>query len=175
MRTVLGWLAAFPLVACMQVSTGTDVGSGGGGGGGAATGAAPGSDAGPTGTNCAQVPQTQVTLCEQISLCPGVALDPGAFPDCGFRLHAQSVIDLECVCSGGTSLCAIGVPDTCDQATKLLMGQSSLLVCQQASNGSCVPLDGTDAGSAAPSIAGCDTQCRTDCAGAPSCIQLCGC
>jgi hypothetical protein len=167
-------LAALPLLACLQnVSTGTGTTDPT-----ASTGTTTTSSAGtttPAGASCGTDPQTGVTLCEQTSLCPGLVVDQGTLPSCGFRIHAGSVIDLECVC--GDSLCPIGVPDTCAQATQLLSSQtSSLVVCEEASDGRCEQLGASDAGSASPpTVSTCDKQCETECAGEPDCIQLCGC
>jgi hypothetical protein len=173
---------ALSLAACadMKTSTGTDVGAGSGSsGGGAGAAGGGGADAGPTGMNCFTDGQSQVTLCEQIDTCPGLAVEPGALPNCGFRLHADSTLDLECIC--GDALCPIGVPTSCAQAQQLLSGQTVLTVCQQQSEGRCVPLagTGTSSGATGSSSGGtsstCDQQCAADCAGAPSCLQLCGC
>ena len=161
------WLAA-AAGGCLQVSTGTGTGPGAGGSGPAA---AETGDSGNGGTNCDQEPRSGAILCEQIDACPGVVVDPGLFPGCGFTLHGGGTLDLECVC--GDALCPIGVPQTCAQATQLLTSQSVLLVCEQASEGRCIPLAGTDAG--AGSSSDCLAQCRSDCAGVASCMQLCGC
>jgi hypothetical protein len=176
-------LVALPLVACLQqLSTGTgttDPASGGG-----STASSSSSTDAPAGAECGTDPQSGVTLCEQTSLCPGVSVDQGALPGCGFRIHPGNVIDLECLCAD--SLCPIGIPETCDQATQLLSSQTSLTVCQQASDGRCVQVTGSDAGAspttgstttptttATPST--CDKVCEGECAGEPNCIQLCGC
>jgi hypothetical protein len=166
-------LLVVPLVACMQIGTGTGTGTGSGttgAGGGAAPLAAgvPAGDGGPVGTNCVRDPATQTVLCEQIDTCPGVDVDPGGFPDCGFRLYAGGSLDLECLC--GSALCPVGVPTTCDEAKKLLDGQSALLVCQQLADGRCVDSVTPDAG-----VSRCDPVCRSECAGDPTCFQLCGC
>jgi hypothetical protein len=167
-------LVALPLLACLQqVSTGTGTTDPT-----ASTGTTTSSSTGtatPAGANCGTDPQSGVTLCEQTSLCPGVVVDQGALPSCGFRLHPGAVIDLECLCAD--SLCPIGVPDTCAQATQLLMSQTSLVVCQEASDGRCEQLVASDAGAASPTptASTCDKQCESECAGEPDCIQLCGC
>jgi hypothetical protein len=164
-------LVLVPLLACLQqVSTGTGTTDPTAGTGATPSSSGPGG-AVPTGSACTDDPQTGVTLCEETSLCPGVAFDPGALPNCGFQLHAGSVIDLECLC--GTALCPIGVPQTCAQAAELLASQSSVVVCQQASNGNCIELAAPVADAGASSS--CDKQCETECAGEPGCIQLCGC
>jgi len=154
----------------MQVGTGTGTG---GGAGQAASASSSSSDAGvtkvPSGSNCLQDGNGQVLLCEQIDLCPGVSVDQGVFPNCGFRIRLGLSLDIECVC--GDLLCPVGIPQTCEQAKTLLDAQSSLVVCEQASIGRCVPVSTPDAGPAN----NCDPQCRTDCAGAPACIAFCGC
>jgi hypothetical protein len=168
MRRLAFGFVAIPLVACLQqVSTGTGTTDPTA----STTSTSSSSGALPTGTACTDDPQTQVTLCEATSLCPGVVVDPGALPNCGFQLHPGSVLDLECLC--GTALCPIGVPQTCAQATQLLASQTSLVVCQQVSNATCIELApaATDAGAASS----CDKQCETECSGEPDCIQLCGC
>ena len=164
-------LATSGLLGCMQIGTGTGPGAGGG----AAQAAAPSSsgDGGsakvPSGTNCLQDGNGEVLLCEQIDTCPAVAVDPGLYPNCGFRISLGAALDIECIC--GDVLCPVGIPQTCDQAKSLLGAQSSLVVCEQASLGRCVPLSTQDAGPASS----CDPQCRTDCAGAPACLSFCGC
>jgi hypothetical protein len=170
MRGVVVSLLVLPQLACLQqVSTGTGTTDPT-----ATPSAPPSSTAGgavPTGSACVADPATQVTLCEETSLCPGVVVDPGALPNCGFQLHAGSVLDLECLC--GDAMCPIGVPQTCAQASQLLVSQSSVVVCQQVSNGSCIDLVAPSADAGASSS--CDKQCETECAGEPNCIQLCGC
>jgi hypothetical protein len=158
---------------CLRI--GTDVGDAGGSGAGASptsevTGSA---DGGPTGAGCFADPASHVVLCEEVDLCPGVDVDPSAFPNCGFRLGAASPLDLECIC--GDSLCPLGVPNTCAAVTVLLAPQNALLVCEQVDEGRCLPLGGGNAGAAAPTSGTCDRECESECAGAPSCIELCGC
>jgi hypothetical protein len=179
MRPAIPPLAAF-LAGCLQIGTGTGSGTGPGS---AADSGTPGtslprsavSDAGPTGSNCFALPGTQAVLCEQVDTCPGLLVDPGAFPDCGFRVRASGgppgggALDLECLC--GTALCPIGVPTTCSEAKQLLLGQTVLGVCIQQDEGRCVELLPADAGQ----NSACDRSCADSCAGAPSCIQLCGC
>jgi hypothetical protein len=165
MRQPLLLLIALPILSCMQIGTDTGAGSGGGSLVSAGEGSA---DAGPGGTNCAQDPTSQIVLCEQIDTCPGVDVDPGAFPNCGFRLRDVASLDIECLC--GDSLCPVGVPTTCGEAQALLDGQNALLVCQQQAEGRCLEMVTPDAG-----VSSCDTVCRDECAGTPSCLQLCGC
>jgi hypothetical protein len=165
--------AAFvlPLAGCLQVDTGagTDGGAGRNQVPTTARASDAGSDAGPAGTNCFEDLRTQTVLCELIDTCPGVGVDPGVFPNCGFRMHASSPLDLECLC--GDAVCPVGVPTNCDEARQLLAAQSALVICQQQAEGRCVQLV------AAPLEAGgtCDKTCRSECAGVPSCLQLCGC
>ena len=74
-------------------------------------------------------------------------------------------------------LCPIGTPVSCTTAVQLLeQQQSSVVVCQQVDEGSCLPID-LDAGTGSSSGAGstCDKTCESECAGEPGCIQLCGC
>ncbi len=170
-------LVALPLLACLQqVSTGTGT-TDPTASGGTSTPSSSNDTATPAGAGCGTDSQTQITLCEQTSLCPGVVVDPGALPSCGFRIHPGTVIDLECLCDGD-QLCPIGIPDTCDQATQLLSSQTAVVVCEQVSEGRCVQVGASDAGSTpSPSAAAstCDKQCESECAGEPDCIQLCGC
>jgi hypothetical protein len=117
--------------------------------------------------------QSGITLCEEIANCPGLDVDQGAFPNCGFRMSVASTYDLECWC--GSELCPVGVPINCATAAQLLdQQQSSIVVCQQAGQGSCLT-PGADAGSGSGSSSTCDKSCESQCAGEPSCIQLCGC
>jgi hypothetical protein len=173
MRRALIFVSLFA-TSCLQIGTGTDAGTGNGSG--ASTGSAPVSslaadaDGGPMGMNCFVDPQTKAALCEQIDKCPGVNVDPGAFPNCGYAMGGGGGrLDLECLC--GTSLCPIGVPASCEQAKALLDAQNAITVCGQRDEGRCVELAAPDAGSGST----CDRSCRDECAGAPDCIQLCGC
>lgn len=167
------WLAPLlALVACVDMTTGT--GNGTGTGAGADDGGpAPAPSSGPNGAGCFTDSSSQVMLCERIDTCPGVDVDQGAYPGCGFRMGAGSTLDLECICSD--ALCPVGVATSCPQAEQLLAQQSALLVCQQASEGRCVPLAAPDAGGAGGGSGSCDQACAAECAGAPSCLQLCGC
>jgi hypothetical protein len=138
----------------------------------------------PSGAGCTTDPVSQITLCEESSLCPTIDVDQSILPGCGFRMRNSDVIDLECGCSD--SLCPIGVADTCDEALTLLGQQTELSVCQQASEGRCVPLT-SDAGASTSTgtsttttttpaaSSSCDKTCESECAGEPDCIQLCGC
>jgi hypothetical protein len=135
-----------------------------------------------TGINCDEDPTTGITLCSGISECSSISVDPSALGGCGFRIHSGSaVIDLECLC--GTSLCPIGVPDTCAEAMSLLSGLTSLVVCEGASEGKCVQEDAAEAGTGTSTTATgptsttstCNNECLVSCGAAPDCQQLCGC
>ena len=171
-----GW-ALSALTACSDVGLGTDVGSSGSSAGGttpATTATSTSPAAAPvTGVSCGTDPQTGVTLCEGVTACPGVDVDPGAFPSCGFRPRGTAQLDLECLCNG-ESLCPIGVPTTCADATQLLeQAGSALTVCQQVDQSSCITVGGTGAGAAAAST--CDRACESECQSDPGCVSLCGC
>jgi hypothetical protein len=173
-------LLATLLPGCLSLSTteATDGGaasssSSGSSSGGASSGSSSGGSGATMGTNCTTDPQSGISLCEQIANCPGVDVDPGAFPGCGFRMNASSVYDLECGC--GDSLCPIGTPVSCATALQLLDQEgSSIIVCQQLDNGTCLSLIG-DGGASSSSSSSCDKACESQCAGDPNCIQLCGC
>jgi hypothetical protein len=155
------------IAGCVQLGTGTDAGTDAG-----ATSVTTGtatSAAMPQGLECFADVQTQTTLCDGISTCPTVTVDPGVFPDCGFRIHAGSVLDLECLCDG-TSLCPVGVPTTCAQAAQLLADQNVFQVCEQEAEGFCIDLVTPPTSSSS-----CDKSCESQCGGDPSCMQLCGC
>jgi|CZKU01.1.fsa_nt_gi hypothetical protein len=172
---------AFGAAACLQdVSTGTGTTDPTA----AASTAASSANSVPSGAGCTTDSASQITLCEESSVCPMIDVDQSILPGCGFRLRPGAVIDLECMCAD--SLCPIGVADSCDQALQLLTSETSALgVCQEASNGHCVQVTASDAGTttgtaattttpaATPST--CDKQCESECAGEPDCIQLCGC
>ncbi|MGH7293894.1 MAG: hypothetical protein ACRELB_03120 [Polyangiaceae bacterium] len=180
-------LLLLPATACLQLSTGdpdggTSGGSGSSSGGSDAGGAcasascsgSSGSSGGgaTSGTGCTTDPQSGITLCEQIANCPGVDVDQGAYPGCGFRMQSGSIYDLECAC--GDVLCPIGTPVSCATALQLLdQEQTSIVVCQQVDQGSCLPiLPAAGSGSGGST---CDKDCESQCAGEPGCIQLCGC
>jgi hypothetical protein len=175
MRRIHVVLAAVPLLSCLQqVSTGNGTETDPTASAGSTTASSAAGAVMPTGSDCQTDPQTQVTLCAGTSLCAGVAVDPGALPNCGFQIHAGTVIDLECLC--GEDLCPIGVPNTCAEAAQLLSSQTALLVCEQDSEGHCTSLASPPAAAGAASAASpCDKQCETQCAGEPDCVQLCGC
>ena len=165
-RAFVPSLSLAVLAGCLQIGTGSGSGAGRGADGGP-TGGGSVADAGPTGSGCVEDPQTHVVLCAQIDLCPGVTVDTGAYADCGFRLYAASPVDLECLC--GDALCPIGVPQSCDDAQRLLDARSELQVCLQRSEGSCVTLVTPDAG-VSPCAA-----CAAQCGGSPACFSACGC
>jgi hypothetical protein len=189
MRTLLVAITAL-LAGCLDLTTttGNDAGAGGAGSGGSgsSSGATSSGDAGAassgskgatSGTNCTTDATSGITLCEQIDACPGLVVDQGAFPGCGFRMNAASMYDLECGC--GDSLCPIGAPTSCSDASQLLdQAQSSVLVCEELNAGSCLPLSGaagSTQGGTGASQSTCDKSCESECAGDPNCIQMCGC
>lgn len=137
------------------------------------------SGTGASGTGCSQDPTTGITLCTGLSECSSITIDQSALGGCGFRVHAGSaLIDLECLC--GTDLCPIGVPDTCAQASTLLSGLTSLVVCEQDSQGKCVQEEAAEAGASTGSgttgtTGTCNNQCLVSCGAEPDCQQLCGC
>jgi hypothetical protein len=171
-------VSALPLTACLQLSTGdgTDAGAAvasTSSSGAASSASSAGAGTATSGTGCSTDAQSGITLCELVSNCPGVDVDPGAFPGCGFRLHGTSLFDLECDC--GDSLCPIGAPSSCTTAQQLLDQEgSSLAVCEQVSEGTCLPLVG-DGGASSTTSSACDKGCESECAGDPDCVQLCGC
>jgi hypothetical protein len=162
--------AAFLLSAsCLQIGTGTGTDPGTDAGSVPVSSLAAGNDAGFTGENCFADPATQVVLCQTVDACPGAPVDPDLFPNCGYAMRGGSQLDLECLC--GTALCPIGVPASCAQAKTLLDAQSAFVVCGQQDEGRCLELVAPEAGPRGM----CDPSCRDECAGAPDCIQLCGC
>lgn len=166
MGPLLVVLFAAANLACLQLDTGTDAGTDAGGG---TVSTSAGSPTGtPQGAGCSPVLQTQASLCEQISTCPGVDVDPGVFPDCGFRIQSGSTLDLECLCN--TALCPVGVATSCAEAAQLLAAQNEFSVCEQEAEGRCV-----EQGTPTTTSSSCDKTCESECAGDPSCIQLCGC
>jgi hypothetical protein len=171
MRAPLPIFALTYLVGCLQIGTGSGSGNGGSGSGGAADGGtgAPTSEGVPTGSGCVEDPQTHVVLCQRIDACPNVLVDPAAFPDCGFRLSSGSPLDLECLC--GDALCPLGVPLSCADAERLLVGRDELQVCLQQTEGNCVTIVTPDAGSSTNPC----SVCAAGCGGTPSCYAACGC
>jgi hypothetical protein len=140
--------------------------------GSAVTGGDGGVPATAQGADCAQESTTGATLCTAISVCPNLAVDHDVYPNCGFRIRGMA-IDVECVCNG--QLCPLGSPTTCDQAAQLLQGQSEATVCTQVDEGRCTGGTPAPAGSAGAPASTCDATCRTECAGDPSCLKMCGC
>lgn len=163
MRPLACLIALLALDGCLQF--GLDKSSDGGAEGGAASTSDGGADT-PSGVDCTQDELSGASLCAQISTCPEVRVDRDQFPNCGFRVHGDA-IDLECGCQG--ALCSMGSAATCQQATALLAGQTEPQVCMQVSEGRCLgqPVPG---GSST-----CDHLCASECGGAPSCLQMCGC
>jgi hypothetical protein len=182
MRILLA-LGLLPMLGCLALSTSQpDAGAAATttGDGGVAVEGGDGSAGG--GTGCGTDPQTGVTLCLGTSACPGATIDSSAFPGCGFRQGGTSLLDLECVCSGG-QLCPIGVPTTCDAVAQLLtQQQSALQVCQQVSTGSCQALGGSGSSSGSGSgsssgstLSGACQACLSSCGMTPACFSTCGC
>jgi hypothetical protein len=144
---------------------------GGGSGGSSTAAAAGGAPTTGTGVDCGQDPATSATLCLANTLCPGLTIDSSVYPGCGFRVNG-AVVDVECSCSG--SLCPLGGA-TCAQVEQLLASENQGVVCAEISAGICVagtPVSGSGSSSSGGS---CDTVCRDDCAGDPTCIEACGC
>jgi hypothetical protein len=134
-----------------------------------------------TGTGCGTDPATGVTLCTGTSECPTLVVDQSVFPECGFYFAGGSIF-LACLCSN--YLCPMGLAATCDQAASVLQSTDEGSVCGEASNNACTvitsPSTSAGTGTTTPEAdsgggSGCDTQCESDCAGEPDCIQMCGC
>lgn len=145
---------------------------GGGGTGGSSSGSgAGGGSSSAQGINCGTDPDTSATLCLGSSVCPGLVVDSEVFPGCGYRVKGNTV-DIECSCGG--FLCPLGAT-SCADAKQKLTDENYGVVCSQVGAGACV--EGTPAASSTSSSSGgsCDTACRNDCAGEPTCIQACGC
>ena len=120
------------------------------------------------GSNCGTDPDTSAVLCLGSNVCPGLAIDSSAFPGCGFRVSGD-IVDIECSCSG--FLCPLPAASCADAATKLTDANYGV-VCSQLSNGTCA--EGTPAASSSSSSSAggtCDPTCRSECGGAPACIQ----
>ena len=168
---VVAALVAAGLVGCnmiQQIEGGTS--SSTGAGGSVTTGT--GGSAAAQGTGCGVDPDTGATLCLGNSLCPGVTVSTEAFPACGFRIDG-TVIDIECSC--GYSLCPLRAT-TCATAAQLLASQNEGAVCAQLSLGNCTAGTPTTTTSSSSSSGGtCDTTCRAECGGDPTCIEACGC
>jgi hypothetical protein len=153
--------------ACLQLGTGaSDAGtSSAAGASGSATHDA-GNDA-PTGAGCVVDPASGVTLCTRISICADLAIDHDVYPNCGFRLPANS-LEVDCVC--GDFLCPLGVSLNCAQLRDLLDSQSEIVACSQASEGRCA-----ETKPPTPPSNTCDRNCLSTCGGDPGCARLCGC
>jgi len=119
----------------------------------------------PVGVDCVRDGVTNVELCAALTACPEVVVERDRFPHCGFRNRADQ-IDLVCACDN--YICSMGLASTCQQAKGLLATQSELMVCMQVHEGRCV-----EVGAPQPSDPKCDPVCLSECAGAPSCYQLC--
>lgn len=165
----LAYLAALlSLGGCLQI--GQDPSTDGGADGGPASTSDAGSSAGAAvGSDCAQDQLTGAVLCAQSTVCPGLRVERDRFPNCGYRINGTA-IDLQCDCQG--ALCSMGVAATCDDAARLLAEQSEMWVCAQVNEGRCLgePIRGGGAGESK-----CDRACASDCAGVPTCLQMCGC
>jgi hypothetical protein len=120
-----------------------------------------------TGSGCTGDLGAGIKLCTSVSACPGLAVDHDVFPNCGFRVHGDS-LDLECVCQG--VLCPMGVPSTCAQAAQMLSSQNESIVCTQVGEDRC-----TSIGAGTGGTSTCNKDCASRCAGEPTCIRECGC
>lgn len=165
MRPLACLAALLTLGGCLQFGLDPSTDGGADGGAGSASDASPRA---PTGADCAQDQLTGVVLCAENSLCPDVRVDRDKFPNCGYRVQG-TVIDLQCDCQG--ALCSMGSAATCEQAATLLAQQSEQWVCTQVSEGRCFGEPIRDSGSSSS----CDRSCANDCAGVPTCLQMCGC
>jgi hypothetical protein len=172
----LAALALTSLFAC-TVGCGLIPGLGGDGSGGSSSSSAGGSTSSiPTGVDCGTDPNTGAVLCLGNTLCTGITVDSSVFPGCGFRITGE-VVDIECSCNG--YLCPLGAT-TCADATTKLGSENLGIVCEALSTNGCVQGTAPAASTAAASSSGgssstCDTECRDECAGEPTCIQNCGC
>jgi hypothetical protein len=127
----------------------------------------------PGGTECGTDPETSAVLCLLNSVCPGLTIDSEVYPGCGFR--PGNLVDIECSCSG--MLCPLGAT-SCSDAQAKLADQNYGVVCAQVSAGTCLqgtPVAGSSSASSSSGGSTCDTVCRDECAGEPTCIQGCGC
>jgi hypothetical protein len=167
MRWLICVLVLGPLSACLQLGKALDSDADAGATGSAGTGTD--GDAGTaTGTSCGVDPSSGITLCLGISSCPSVRVDPDQYPGCGYRISG-GIIDLECLCDD--SLCPMGSAASCLDATALLADQSALGVCSEVAEGRCTTVKQTSSNSGS----NCDKDCRSQCAGDPNCVTLCGC
>lgn len=165
MRLPLSLLALLLATGCLEVGLPTDSVDGG-------ADAQPDDDdegdddATPIAHDCVRDPVTSVELCAALSACPDVWVERDRFPHCGFRNRA-GVIDLVCACDG--FICSMGLAATCQQAKELLATQSELAVCMQVHEGRCLEVEPQQP----PTDPKCDPVCISECAGAPSCYELC--
>ncbi len=176
MRLVPFLVLALAGAACLDISQN----QAGGGGGGAGDGGA--ADAAVAGQGCGAEKGTGLTLCRATAQCPDVVVDSEAFPDCGFRIRG-SAVDLVCAC--GQSLCPMGAYVTCDQAAKLLVGQTETAICAQVADGRCSEITSSSTSSSSSSTSSsssssssgstCDKQCLAECGGGAACASVCGC
>jgi hypothetical protein len=128
-----------------------------------------------SGTYCGTDATTGVTLCLGLSACPDILVDNAVFPACGFRVDG-SALDVECLC--GAYLCPLGSAASCDEVAALLADQYESEVCAQAAAGTCTEVGTSSSSSSSSSSSGastCDTVCRSECAGDPTCYVACGC
>ncbi|HEY8075175.1 MAG TPA: hypothetical protein VIF62_13720, partial [Labilithrix sp.] len=143
-------LASFALVvalaACLDVSQNSATGGGGGTTGAGGDGGA--ADAAVAGQGCGIDMNTGITLCRETAQCANVVVDGTAFPDCGFRIRG-SAVDLVCACQ--SSLCPMGAFVTCDQAAKLLVGQTEASICAQVADGRCSEITSSSSSSTSSS------------------------
>jgi hypothetical protein len=145
---------------------------GGGSGGTSTTPAATGGAAtAAQGTDCGTDPDTSAVLCLGSTVCPGLTIDSSLFPGCGYRVNGVA-LDIECSCSGW--LCPLGAA-SCSAAQSAMTQENYSVVCSQLGTAACVQGTPVAASSSSSSGGTCDTTCRSECAGEPTCIQLCGC
>jgi hypothetical protein len=166
-------LLAFVLSSVTVAGCGLVPSIGSGGGTGGSTTAGTGATTTVGGTECGVDPETSATLCLGNNACPGVTIDTEVYPGCGFRINGTAV-DIECSCSG--FLCPLGAT-SCGDATTKLAADNVGVVCAQVSAGTCT--QGTPVASSSTSSSSgsgtCDTTCRDECGGEPTCLQQCGC
>ena len=162
MRLPLSLLALFLASGCLDIGMPTDSADGGSD---AQTDDEDEADPTPVAYDCVRDPVTSVELCSALSACPDVVVERDRFPHCGFRNRAGT-IDLVCACDN--FVCSMGLASTCQQAKELLASQSELTVCMQVHEGRCV-----EVGAEQPSDPKCDPICISECAGVPSCYELC--
>jgi len=172
-------LSSLALVACLDVPglfTGSDTPAAAA----AATDAGSTTDANVVGGGCGIESTTGQQLCVATTMCPTLVTDVQSMPHCGFRLRGTAV-DLVCAC--GTSICSMGVFDTCAQAANLLANQTEAAVCSQVPEGRClesVAIAPTATSTSSTSSSGdpndpCDRQCVKDCGGGAACASICSC